>query len=142
MATTAAPTVLHLSLVVGGDLRDGSGERLGRVDDPIVHLGDEDYPPVTGVVATVAGRPGFVAAEQTVELGPGFVKLIGQQLDLQHFQRAPAGGAAEEGRPRPAADQRRRRPGSCVRTRSSSRGSRAGTAWSASTSACAGSCGA
>jgi hypothetical protein len=57
MATTAAPTVLHLSLVVGGDLRDGSGERLGRVDDLIVRLGDEDYPPVTGVVATVAGAP-------------------------------------------------------------------------------------
>jgi hypothetical protein len=65
MATTAAPTVLHLSLVVGGDLRDGSGERLGRIDDLIVRLGDEDYPPVTGVVATVAGRPVFVAAEGT-----------------------------------------------------------------------------
>src|SRR6201993_2705467 len=86
---TAAPAVLHLSQIVGGELRDAAGERLGRVDDLIVRLGDGDYPPVTGVVATVAGRPVFVAAEQTVELGPGFVKLIGQQLDLQHFQRRP-----------------------------------------------------
>jgi hypothetical protein len=52
---TATPTVFHLSLVVGGELRDTAGERLGRVDDLIVRLG-EDYPPVTGVVATVAGR--------------------------------------------------------------------------------------
>jgi hypothetical protein len=37
---TAAPSVLHLSLVVGGELRDGSGERLGRVDDLIVRLRD------------------------------------------------------------------------------------------------------
>jgi CBS domain-containing protein len=85
----AAPAVLHLSLVVGGELRDAAGERLGRVDDLIVRLGDEDYPPVTGVVATVAGRQVFVAAEQIVELGPGFVTLIVQQLDLQHFRRRP-----------------------------------------------------
>jgi CBS domain-containing protein len=86
---TAVPTVLHLSLVVGGELRDASGGRLGRVDDLIVRLGDEDYPPVTGVVATVAGRQVFVAAEQIVEIGPGFVALAGQQLDLQRFRRRP-----------------------------------------------------
>jgi CBS domain-containing protein len=85
----AAPTVLHLSSVVGGEFRDAAGERLGRVDDLIVRLGDEDYPPVTGVVATVAGRQVFVAAEQIVEIGPGFVTLIGVQLDLQRFQRRP-----------------------------------------------------
>jgi CBS domain-containing protein len=86
---TAAPAVLHLSLVVGGELRDAAGERLGRVDDLIVRLGDDDYPPVAGIVATVAGRQVFVAAEQVVELGPGFVALTGQQLDLQHFRRRP-----------------------------------------------------
>ncbi len=86
---TLAPAVLHLSLVVGGELRDPEGERLGRVDDLIVRLGDEDYPPVTGVVATVAGRPVFVASEQIVEIGPGFVTLEADQLDLQHFRRRP-----------------------------------------------------
>jgi CBS domain-containing protein len=85
----AAPTVLHLSLVVGGELRDAAGERLGRVDDLIVRLGDDDYPPVAGVVATVAGRQVFVAAEQVVELGPGFVLLEADRLDLQHFRRRP-----------------------------------------------------
>jgi CBS domain-containing protein len=85
----AAPTVLHLSRVVGGELRDASGERLGRVDDLIVRLGDADYPPVTGVVATVAGRQVFVSAEQVAELAPGFVTLVGVQLDLQRFQRRP-----------------------------------------------------
>jgi CBS domain-containing protein len=86
---TAAPPVFHLSLIVGGELRDASGERLGRVDDLIVRLGDQDYPPVTGVVATVAARQVFVAAEQVVELGPGFVLLEADRLDLQHFRRRP-----------------------------------------------------
>jgi CBS domain-containing protein len=85
----AAPTVLHLSRIVGGELRDTAGERLGRVDDLIVRLGEEDYPPVTGVVATVAGRQVFVAAEQIVELEPGFILLEANRLDLQHFRRRP-----------------------------------------------------
>jgi CBS domain-containing protein len=86
---TLAPAVLHLSLVVGGELRDPVGERLGRVDDLIVRLGDEDYPPVTGVVATVAGRPVFLAAEQVLEIAPGVVTLEADQLDIQHFRRRP-----------------------------------------------------
>ena len=86
---TLAPAVLHLSLVVGGELRDPADERLGRVDDLIVRLGDEDYPPVTGVVATVAGRPVFVPSEQVVEIAAGVVTLEADQLDLQHFRRRP-----------------------------------------------------
>lgn len=82
-----APAVLHLSLVVGGELRDPAGEKLGRVDDLIVRLGDEDYPPVTGVVATIAGRPVYVAAEAIVEIAPGVVTLEADQLDLKHFSR-------------------------------------------------------
>ncbi len=85
----AAPPVLHLSLVVGGELRDASDERLGRVDDLIVRLGEDDYPPVTGAIASVAGRQVFVAAEQIVEIGAGFVTLEADRLDLQHFQRRP-----------------------------------------------------
>ena len=83
-----SPAVLHLSLVVGGGLRDAAGERLGRVDDLIVRLGDENYPPVTGVVATIAGRPVFVAAERSSSSGLASSRF-GQQLDLQHFQRRP-----------------------------------------------------
>jgi CBS domain-containing protein len=84
-----APLVLHLSQVVGGELRDAAGERLGRVDDLIVRLGDDEYPPVTGAVASVAGRPVFVPAEQMRELDRGRITLSGDRLDLQHFLRRP-----------------------------------------------------
>ena len=89
MATTAPtlPLVLHLSLVVPGDLRDAGGEKLGRVDDLIVRLGGDEYPPVSGVVATVAGRQVYVPADQVEEIAVGCVTLRLGRLDLQHFQR-------------------------------------------------------
>jgi CBS domain-containing protein len=89
MATPAAslPLVLHLSLVVSGELRDASGERLGRVDDLIVRLGADDYPPVSGIVARVAGRQVFISAEQVEEIAHGRVTLGGGRLDLQRFER-------------------------------------------------------
>jgi CBS domain-containing protein len=82
----AQPTVLHLSLIVGGVLRDRSGERLGKVDDLLVRLG-EDYPPVTGVLASVAGRPVFVAAGEVAEIAHGRVDLLSDKIDLQRFER-------------------------------------------------------
>jgi CBS domain-containing protein len=87
MSTAAVqPTVLHLSLVVGGVLRDRNGERLGKVDDLIVKLG-EDYPPVTGVLAAVAGRPVYVPAAEVGEIAHARVDLGSDKLDLQRFER-------------------------------------------------------
>jgi CBS domain-containing protein len=81
--------VLHLSQVVGGDLRDAGGERLGRVDDLIVRLENEEYPPVSGAVASVAGRQVFVPAELIEAITPHRVDLRAERLDLQHFRRRP-----------------------------------------------------
>jgi CBS domain-containing protein len=86
MSAATTPTVLHLSLVVGGGLRDRDGERIGKVDDLLVRLG-EDYPPVTGVLATVAGRPVFVAASEVAEIAHGRVDLLSDKIDLQRFER-------------------------------------------------------
>ena len=90
MATAvSAPEVIHLSLVVGGDLVDAEGLRLGRVHDVLVRLEDEHYPPVTGVLASVAGRDVFVPAEAIGTIGSGRVVLRLSQLDLQPFSRRP-----------------------------------------------------
>jgi CBS domain-containing protein len=88
-STATVPRVLHLSLVVGGDLLDRSGEKLGRVDDLIVRLGEDEYPPVTGVLATVAKRQVFVPADAVAEIAHGQVKLGVVRLDLQPFRRRP-----------------------------------------------------
>jgi CBS domain-containing protein len=81
--------VLHLSLVLGGQVRDANGLRLGKVDDLIVRLGSDDYPPVTGALATIAGRAVFVPAELITEISPGFVTTGEPRLDLQPFRRRP-----------------------------------------------------
>ena len=86
-AASTLPLVLHLSLVVPGELRDAGGGRLGRVDDLIVRLGEDEYPPVSGVIATVAGRQVYVPADQVEEIAVGSVTLRPGRLDLQHFQR-------------------------------------------------------
>jgi CBS domain-containing protein len=83
----AAPAILHLSLVVGGELCDSDGGRLGKVDDLLVRLGDDEYPPVGGVVARVAGRQVFVPAERIGAIGPGRVTVTGLRIDLQPFGR-------------------------------------------------------
>lgn len=78
--------VAHLSLVVPGALLDRAGARLGRVDDLIVRAGAE-YPPLSGVLAVVAGRRVFVPAEQVAEIGAGGVVLGAPTVDLRPFAR-------------------------------------------------------
>ncbi len=74
---------------MGGTLLDSLGGRLGTVHDLIVRLGDDEYPPVTGVVAQVAGREVFVPADLISEVTHGQVKLRQSRLDLQPFERRP-----------------------------------------------------
>jgi hypothetical protein len=83
------PAVLHLSLVTGGDLVGEDGGKMGRVDDVIVRLGEDDYPPVTGILATVAGRQVFVPAEALAEIAPRRTRLGVVRLDLRPFERRP-----------------------------------------------------
>jgi len=86
-AAAEAPVVLHLSAVVGGALRDPDGGRLGTVDDVIVRLGEDVYPPVTGVLATVAGREVFIGAELIDDISTDSVVLRGSELNVQPFAR-------------------------------------------------------
>jgi CBS domain-containing protein len=84
---SVAPAILHLSLVVNGDLTDADGRKLGRIDDLLVRLGDEEYPPVSGAVAKVAGRDVYVPADRIGEIEHGRITLTKAQLDLQPFER-------------------------------------------------------
>jgi CBS domain-containing protein len=86
---TQAPPILHLSSVVGSPLRDADGERLGKVEDLIVRLGGTGYPPITGVLVTVAGRSSFLGMDRISAIGAGGVTLNKAKLDLRHFERRP-----------------------------------------------------
>lgn len=88
-APAATTRLLHLSLVLGGDVVGGAGGKVGRVDDLVVRLGDAEYPPVTGVLARVAGRQVFVPGDAVSEIEPGRVRLTTDRLDLRPFERRP-----------------------------------------------------
>jgi CBS domain-containing protein len=79
--------ILHLSLIVPSPLVDRAGDRVGRVDDLIVRLGDSDYPPLTGVKARIAGRELFVPIDRVGKISPGRIALAGAQIDLGRFER-------------------------------------------------------
>ena len=82
--------VLHLSSLVGSPLLDSANERLGRVDDIVVRLGEsETLPPVVGLRAVVGGRNLFVPGRNIERLDDGGVHLTTTKLDLAPFERRP-----------------------------------------------------
>jgi hypothetical protein len=75
--------------VINSPLVDRAGDRLGRVKDLIVRLGGGGYPPISGVLGSVGGRDVFVPIDIVARIEPGSVRLPGERLSLQQFQRRP-----------------------------------------------------
>ncbi len=83
------PDLLHVSLVAGAPLSDQAGGRLGRVDDLIVRLDGDAYPPISGLLASVAGRQTYIPADLIAQITPRGVTLRVPRLDLRPFARRP-----------------------------------------------------
>ncbi len=85
-----AARVLHLSSVVKSPLLDRAGEKLGRIEDLIVRLGEDGaYPPIMGALARIGGRELFVPIDQIAGIESGRVQLQGDRLSLRRFERRP-----------------------------------------------------
>jgi len=87
-AELAAP-ILHLSRVIKHPLVDDAGDRMGRVNDLIVRVGEHPHPPIVGAVVRVAGRDLFVPINKIANLEDGRVRFEGGRVDLTHFERRP-----------------------------------------------------
>ena len=83
------PGVVHLSSVIKRPLVDGVGDRLGRVQDLIVRVGDAPHPPIVGLVVKVEGRDLFVPIRKVANFEPGGIRFDGQRVDLRRFERRP-----------------------------------------------------
>ena len=79
--------MLYLSQVLGRPIRDLEGERVATIKDVIVRLGEEDHPPVTGVVARYRRRDFFLSRWRITDLSDGGVRLDSDILDLRPFVR-------------------------------------------------------
>jgi magnesium transporter len=79
--------MLYLSQVLGRPIRDLEGERVAAIKDVIVRLGEEDHPPVTGVVARYRRRDFFLPRWRITALSDRGVQLNSDILDLRPFVR-------------------------------------------------------
>src|SRR5882724_6588222 len=82
--------MLYLSQVLGRPIRDLEGERVATVKDVIVRLGEEDHPPVTGLVARFGRRDFFLSRWRITELNEQGVRLNSDKLNLRPFERREA----------------------------------------------------
>ena len=79
--------MLYLSQVLGRPIRDLEGERVASVKDVIVRLGEQDHPPVIGVVARYRRRDFFLSRWRITQLNERGVRLDSDILDLRPFVR-------------------------------------------------------
>jgi MgtE intracellular N domain/CBS domain len=83
-----APELIHLSGVLKKPLRDAkTGDRLGRVEDFIVRIGDAPHPPIVGLVVKIGGRDLFVPIRKISDIQPGGATFDGARVDLRRFER-------------------------------------------------------
>jgi CBS domain-containing protein len=87
-ATAPAVRIVPFSSVVRRPLVDGSGDRIGRVEDLVVHLG-APHPPVVGAVVRIGGRDLFVAVRKIAGIGEHELHFTGNRVDLRRFERRP-----------------------------------------------------
>src|SRR6267142_2462495 len=79
--------MLYLSQLLGRPIRDLEDERVATIKDVIVRLGEDDHPPVTGVVARFGRRDFFLSRWRITELDEHGVRLNSDILDLRPFTR-------------------------------------------------------
>jgi CBS domain-containing protein len=79
--------MLYLSQVIGRPIFDREGERVATIKDVIVRLGEDDHPPLTGLVARYRRRDFFLRRENVEEFGEKGAKLNTDILDLRPFVR-------------------------------------------------------
>ena len=85
-----ATELIHLSGILNRPLVDAkTGDKLGRVRDLIVRIGDSPHPPVVGLVVKIGGRDLFVPARKISAIEPGRVTFDGAKVDLRRFERRP-----------------------------------------------------
>jgi magnesium transporter len=79
--------MLYLSQILGRPIQDVEGENIATLKDIVVRYGQDDYPPVIGVMARYRRRDFFIRKVQLAGLSETGVKLNIDVLDLRPFTR-------------------------------------------------------
>ena len=78
--------MLFLATILDGAVHGKRGEPLGRLEDVIVRIGDDLYPPISGLVVRDRRRLFFVPAAQLESIN-GVAKLLSSTVNLRPFSR-------------------------------------------------------
>lgn len=78
--------MLFLTSIVDRPVEGKSGEVIGRLDDVIVRMGDDRYPPLSGLIVRDGRRRFFVPARLLQSIN-GAARLTSSTVDLQPFSR-------------------------------------------------------
>lgn len=79
--------MVFLSQVVGKPIIDGGGVTVGRVRDLTARIGDEPYPPVTGVAARQGRRDLLIGGDLVAEISDEALRLSVSEADLRPASR-------------------------------------------------------
>ena len=81
-------SLVSLAGLVGRPVRNQKGAEIGAVTDVVAKWGgDDDYPPVTGLVVRIGRRDAYVPFDQVEKLGSDKILLNSARLDLRDFDR-------------------------------------------------------
>jgi CBS domain-containing protein len=78
--------MLFLTSIVDQPVEGKTGEMIGRIEDLIVRMGEDRYPPISGLVVRDGRRRFFVSAASLQGLN-GVARLATSTVDLQPFCR-------------------------------------------------------
>lgn len=79
--------MVFLSQIINRPIVDRDGDRIASLRDVIVHIGDESYPPVKGLVARIGRRSFFVPYGQVQEVNESSTTIDTFSVDLKPFRR-------------------------------------------------------
>ena len=79
--------MLYLSQILARPIFDAEGEKIAVVRDVIVRYGEEDYPPVIGLVARYRRRNFFMPSAKISSLGKNGARMNSEVLNLRPFSR-------------------------------------------------------
>jgi CBS domain-containing protein len=79
--------MLYLSQILGRPIFDGRNDKIATIADVIVRYGQEEYPPVIGLVARYRRRNFFMPRRDISELSEHGAKMRSTILDLSPFTR-------------------------------------------------------
>ena len=83
-------SLLSVAALVGRPVYNRFDGEIGRLVDVVVRLtGEDDYPPVTGLVVKVGRRTAYISGAQIDTIDHDHVKLRSAKVALEDFQRRP-----------------------------------------------------